>query len=206
MLKIALPTRRNNRRNLFVKKRFLRIRKFFTKRILHADDTAHAVALGAACGMFAAILPVIGLQTALAVGLAALFRANKLIGIPIVWFSNPVTAPFLIYLCFIVGQTVWPMASSADGANVVRQFLDVCSTADVTQLSFWRELFRTMIGFGAELWVGSVVVGIVLAIPTYFITRMLVDSHRTNHKARVHRRHTFRAKLRAERVAAGGPA
>ncbi len=189
-----------------MKKRFLRIRKFFTKRILHADDSAHAVALGAACGMFAAILPVIGLQTALAVGLAAMLRANKLIGIPIVWFSNPVTAPFLIFLCFKVGQLVWPVASTADGADVVDQFLNVCRSANITEPSFWKNLFYTMAGFGAELWVGSVVVGIVLAIPTYFITRMLVDSHRAHNKARVHRRHTFRAKLRAERVAAGGPA
>jgi len=164
------------------------------------------VALGAACGMFAAILPVIGLQTAIAVGLAALLRANKLIGIPIVWFSNPVTAPFLIYLCFKVGQVVWPTASTVNGENVVAQFMAVCSTADVTALSFWRDLLYTMAGFGVELWVGSVVVGVLLAIPTYFITRKLVDSHRAHNKERVHRRHTFRAKLRASRIAAGGTA
>lgn len=187
-----------------MKKRYFRIRKFFTKRILHADDTAHAVALGAACGMFAAIIPAIGLQTAIAVGLAAMLRANKLIGIPIVWFSNPVTAPFLIYFCFKVGQVIWPATTAASDETVVTQFLDVCRNADVTDRLFWRNLLYTMAGFGVELWVGSVVVGIVLSIPTYFVTRKMVDSHRDHHKARVHRRHQFRAKLRAQRLATTG--
>lgn len=189
-----------------MKKRYFRLRKFFTKRILHADDTAHAVALGAACGMFAAIIPAIGLQTAIAVGLAAMLRANKLIGIPIVWFSNPFTAPFLIYLCFKVGQVIWPTASVIDDDSVVDQFLTVCRSADITDRLFWRNLLYTLAGFGVELWVGSVVVGVALAIPTYFISKMMVESHRHHHKARVHRRHQFRAKLRAQRLTTAGSA
>lgn len=189
-----------------MKKRFLRIRKFFTKHILHADDTAHAVALGAAFGMFAAIIPAIGLQTGIAVGLATLFRANKLIGIPLVWFSNPITAPPLIYLSFKIGQVVWPTASAANGENVVAQFLDVCRSVQLTEKSFWMNLLSTLGNFGIELWIGSVVVGVLLAIPTYFVTRRMVESHRHHHKARVHRRHQFRARLRAQRLAASGTA
>lgn len=189
-----------------MKRRFLRFRKFLTKRILHADDTSHAIAMGAACGMFAAIIPTIGMQTAVAVGLATLFRANKLIGVPMVWISNPFTAPPLIYVCYMVGAALWPTASTASGESVVAQFMAVCRDADVMELSFWKNLLYTLAGFGVELWVGSIVVGILAAIPTYVVTRRLVESHRRRHKARTQRRHLFRAKLRARRMAAGGAA
>ena len=62
---------------------WFKARKFLAQKVLHADDTPHEIALGAGIAMWVAFLPLIGLQTVIAVSLAALFRANKAICFPI---------------------------------------------------------------------------------------------------------------------------
>jgi len=70
-----------------------RIEKFFIYRVLHVDDTPHRIALGVAVGIFVTWTPTIGFQMILTVLLSWLLGANKLVGVPFVWISNPVTLP-----------------------------------------------------------------------------------------------------------------
>ena len=68
-----------------------RVRHFVLHDILHADDPPHRLALGVAIGMFVTFTPTVGLQMVLVGVLAWLLRANKLVGLPVVWLSNPAT-------------------------------------------------------------------------------------------------------------------
>ena len=76
------------------------------------DDPAqpHRVALGAALGIFVAFTPTVGFQMMIVVALASLFRANKLVGVPLVWISNPLTIPPMFYVAYSVGRVIlgWP--------------------------------------------------------------------------------------------------
>ena len=148
---------------------WLRTRRFLVHNILHADDTPHAIALGAAVGMFAAIVPVIGLQTALAVALAALLRANKAICVPMVWVSNPLTAIPIFAASVMLGRQFFA-SSSTEAATATAAALRL---PDGSWLSagFWGDLLDMLLGLGAELWVGSAVLGAILAAGTYPLMR-----------------------------------
>lgn len=71
--------------------------------VLHTNDPPARLALGAAIGMFVAFTPTFGLQMVLVVFIAWLLKANKAVGLPIVWISKPATMGFIYYLCYIVG-------------------------------------------------------------------------------------------------------
>jgi len=91
------------------------IRHFVFHSILHADDPPHRLALGIAIGTFVTFTPTVGLQMMIVVFLAWLFRANKVVGLPIVWISNPVTIMPIFYTCYRLGRAI--LGHSAIGAN-----------------------------------------------------------------------------------------
>ena len=83
---------------------WIRARRFVMHNILHADDPPHPLALGIAIGLFVTFTPTIGLQMILVVFLAWLLKANKLVGIPIVWISNPATFVPIYFPCYVLGR------------------------------------------------------------------------------------------------------
>jgi uncharacterized protein (DUF2062 family) len=164
-------------------------------RILHIDDSAHRIALGVAVGFFVAWTPTIGFQMALTIAIAAAVRANKVVGLPIVWISNPVTAVPLYYYNWVIGRATTrgalehgpavksalakAIASLNDPLTVLRHLFDV---------DFWRTTGLKLIGFGMELWIGSVIIGLILGALSYMITRRGVTYYRAHHGALLKRR------------------
>lgn len=140
-----------------------RARRFLIHRVLHADDPPHNLALGMAIGVFVTFTPTIGAQMSLVVFLAWLFRANKVVGVPLVWITNPATIVPIYYPCYVVGRVL--LGEPEIG------------------LAWWQELRHPPPGFFAAthfywsrmleiaepLWLGCVVVSLVLAIITYYV-------------------------------------
>ncbi len=172
-----------------------KLRDVVIYRILHIDDSAHRIALGVAVGFFVAWTPTIGFQMALTIAIAAAVRANKVVGLPIVWISNPVTAAPLYYYNWVVGRAITrgaleggpavksalvkAIASLNDPLNVLRHLFDV---------DFWRTTGLRLIGFGMELWIGSVLIGLILGALSYTITRRSIAYYRAHHGALLKRR------------------
>jgi uncharacterized protein (DUF2062 family) len=146
-------------------------RDFLVHRVLHADDTPHRIALGMAIGVFIAWTPTVGFQMALVVALAWLLDANRVVGIPVVWVSNPVTfAP--IYLPnyyvgrWIVGSRV-PPPDFAGFANATGGWLAMVR-------AWWTTTWHGLL----PLWLGSLVVATVLGVASYFTTHWGVVVYR----------------------------
>ena len=74
--------------------------------ILKADDPPHRLALGVAIALFVTFTPTIGFQSVLVVALAWLFGANKLVGLPLIWISNPATFVPIYYPAYRLGKWV----------------------------------------------------------------------------------------------------
>jgi len=68
-----------------------KIERFLIYRVLSINDSPHRIALSVAIGIFITWTPTIGLQMMLTIALCFLLRANKLVGVPFVWISNPLT-------------------------------------------------------------------------------------------------------------------
>ena len=155
-----------------------RLKRFFIYRVLHVDDTPHRIALGLAIGIFITWTPTVGFQMALTVALAWLLRANKVVGVPFVWISNPFTllpiyGPNYLVGCWVLRQRALSLdfltAAGSSGSWIER----VNTWWNATWHVFW------------PLWMGSLLVGLFLGTMAYFGTRIAVVKYRQ----RWHRKH-----------------
>jgi len=156
-----------------------RLKRFLIYRVMHVDDTPHRIALGLAIGIFVTWTPTIGFQMALTVALAWLLGANKLVGVPFVWISNPLTALPLYGSNFLVGTWVLPgqYSWSAFRTAVIKA---------VAYRGSWLEgigaWWAATVDFFLPLWLGSILVGVVLGAITYvFVYRAVVIYRRHWH-------------------------
>jgi len=158
-----------------------RIEKFFIYRVLHVDDTPHRIALGVAVGIFVTWTPTIGFQMILTVLLSWLLGANKLVGVPFVWISNPVTLPPIYGPNCYVGSLI------LGGRFSWGQIWEAFASASHFQgglagrvQAFWEATWKLF----APLWLGSIVVGAVLGVLTYFAIYRAVVLYRRRRRLR----------------------
>ncbi len=178
-----------------MKETYRKLVRIVVHNVLHTDDTPHQLALGVAVGLLVGFLPIMGIQMVVCVGLAALLRANKAIGVPIVWITNPITFVPIYGACLALGQWVLPKGESTVSASEVFALLQRDhGLSELFTLTFWEEFASWSITVGLELWVGCGIVGFATAIPGYFLTRRLVTGLRVRHKLYIERR-----KVRAQR-------
>ncbi len=159
---------------------FRRVRRFVVFKILHADDTPHRIALGVAVGVFVAWTPFYGLHMVLIVAVSALLRANKVVGVPLAWLSNPATAPVNL-LCYWIGCRM--LGVKGNEAKVAGAIKDAFAPG--------RGFFTRLVDFFHGLedvflpWlVGSVIFGLVIGGLTYLLTYKAVAAFRRHRQAR----------------------
>jgi uncharacterized protein (DUF2062 family) len=166
--------------------RWRKFKRFLVFRILHADDSPHVIAKGAAVGLFISVTPTPGFQMALALLVAAAARANKAISVAMVWFSNPVTALPITYVNWWIGHHLLN-ATGNGGASQARGVIEELGAtlggpshvlAHVFDLTYWSGVLKLMWSLGLELWVGSFVLGAACALLGYFITLGLIRFYR----------------------------
>lgn len=140
----------------------MNVRKF-VRDIAGLDDPPHKIAMGLALGIFIGFVPIMGIQMAVVLPFALLFRANKTAAIGGVWVTNPVTVIPIYYLDYKIGELIvtYPPLTWGDFKGLFSQMT----------LHRFLELGEAIL---VPLFVGGMFVGVVAAIPTYFITRRLV--------------------------------
>ena len=164
-----------------------KIKQFIVHRILHIDDTPHRLALGVAVGFFVAWTPTIGLQSILAVLIALVLRANKVVGLPFVWISNPFTFFAIYWPNYLIGNAIMaifldrPRMHYRDFKELIVLFIN--STKELFysgKFSGFTDLVAQFMSFTVDLWVGSLVIGLILAVITYFLSYRLIYFYRNN--------------------------
>lgn len=169
-----------------------RARHFVVHRVLRVDDTPHRIAMGVAVGLFVAWTPTMGVQMILAFAVAALLRANKAIAVALVWLTNPFTMLPVYYINWFVGRTIVP---TTDHLALTEAYIRLGELARHSQSwfellgklghpTFWKSLARIFLELGFDLWVGSFVLGAVLAVLGYFTTVHTVISYRQRRSRR----------------------
>jgi uncharacterized protein (DUF2062 family) len=125
----------------------------FLRKGLLPSEIAFAIALG----NFVGILPILGLHTVIAVGLAYLFRLNIVIVFLGTQISNPISFPFILFLSAQIGNL---MLSGS--------LLDLKLTTDLSVLKTY--IMPTVIG--------SIVFGLAVGSLSYFLTLTLARRFR----------------------------
>ncbi|MCA9121238.1 MAG: DUF2062 domain-containing protein [Planctomycetaceae bacterium] len=147
-------------------------RRFLFHTVLHADDPPGRLALGAAIGVFFAFTPTFGIQMLLVVFAAWLLRANKAVGLPVVWISNPATMMIIYYPCYIVGCTI-----------LGRESIDRRWWSELRKppAGWWQAVefyWSHLLEIAMPLWLGCLLVATCLAVPTYYLVYYVIRGYR----------------------------
>lgn len=149
-----------------------RLRRWFIYRVIHVDDTPHRIALGIAIGIFICWTPSMPFQMILTVALSTLLRANKFVGLPFVWISNPLTIFPVYWPSYKLGR--WITGSDTSGfGGLAKAFSFSASFVERVQ-AWWTAVWQIF----WELWVGSLVIGTILAVITYFAMYRVIALYR----------------------------
>ena len=152
--------------------RFIETLKKAYVRFLKIRGTPQEIALGFALGIFVAMSPTMGFQMAIAIPIAALLGWNKIAAAMAVWVSNPFTAPFIYGPTYFVGAKLMGMPLGLKAAE---------SASGSTMLAFAEKAPKI---FGA-MTMGGVVLGLPLAVISYFLAFYAVQKYRTDIKAKI---------------------
>lgn len=165
-----------------------RVRHLVVHNILHLDDTPHRIAWGVFWGFLIGATPTMGIQVILYLIIASIVRANRVSGIIPIWLSNPITAIPLYYSEWWLGRFLLTGATSMTDANwdAVAEAIKPRPGSSwwerFFELDLWLTLFESFVAMGKELWLGSIVAGILAgAIGYWFTYRTVVGFRRRRH-------------------------
>lgn len=142
-------------------------------RLHETEREPHAIARGFAVGLFLGMLPVLGLQTVLALVLAFLIRGSKVAALLGTLLTNPVTFGPILWADYITGNYFLGGAPDPQHAVVIEKTAETVEKVDdlpVTKAP--AHSLKTLVGMGwnfvAPVLLGGTVLGAGLALAAYF--------------------------------------
>lgn len=131
-------------------------------RMRQLEGDPRYIAMGMAVGIFVSIMPIIPLQTVVAVALAYLLRGSKSAAALGTWLSNPLTVPLVYYANYKLGCLL----------------LGCQTTLDSIAFNSFSELMELGIEVTWAMIVGGLVIGAILGVAAYFSTWHIFTSMR----------------------------
>lgn len=142
-----------------------RLPRYLYLRFIRLRGDPHELALGMALGIFAGSMPILPLQTAMAVLLALIFRGSKIAAALGTWISNPLNWYFLYLYSYKIGAGILQI----DRTNGV--FASVMASVN-NQEDGWIIAGKIVDAGGhmvTAFLLGGLVLGSIAALPSYFI-------------------------------------
>ena len=142
--------------------------KYFYYRFIRLQATPESLARGVALGLFISTTPTFGVQTFIALFLAALLRCSKIAAVVAAQLTNALTAPFIFLGTYYMGAVILDSPfdqSRLDGLLDGFEWGSVWTSGFSAFVPLW-EGFRDVF---VSLWVGGLIVGVVLAAIGYFV-------------------------------------
>ncbi len=146
-------------------------------RFVRLHGRPHEVAMGMAIGLAVGMTPTMGIQMPIAIALAALLGQSKIAAAAGVWITNPVTAPLVYLITYLLGGFFlgYPLRPPEGFRHAITS-LDGLT---------WHLLL--------PLWVGGFLAAIPMGVTGYWLTYQAVIAYRLKVKhRRANRRHRWR--------------
>ena len=175
-------------------------------RLKRIPDTPHKISLGMSCGIFASFTPLFGLHFLIAGLLSYLLRANVLASLIGTFVGNPITFPIITVFNLKLGEWILGNSeySSGDGGKIFEGFLDLIF---LIYKSFFTEgsigennvprMNEFLNGVFIPYSLGGLILGIFIAVISYFLLRPLVATYQKKRSALKAKR--FKKKLMRKR-------
>ena len=175
-------------------------------RLKRIPDTPHKISLGMSCGIFASFTPLFGLHFLIAGLLSYLLRANVLASLIGTFVGNPITFPIITVFNLKLGEWILGSSeySSGDGGKIFEGFLDfifLIYKSFFTEGSIGENNVPRMNEFLNGVFIpyslGGLILGIFIAVISYFLLRPLVATYQKKRSALKAKR--FKKKLMRKR-------
>ena len=175
-------------------------------RLKRIPDTPHKISLGMSCGIFASFTPLFGLHFLIAGLLSYLLRANVLASLIGTFVGNPITFPIITVFNLKLGEWILGSSeySSGDGGKIFEGFLDfifLIYKSFFTEGSIGENNIPRMNEFLNGVFIpyslGGLILGIFIAVISYFLLRPLVATYQKKRSALKAKR--FKKKLMRKR-------
>lgn len=174
---------------LWPRRSFWRSAQYFAKRVLRLTATPHAIAAGVAAGVFASFTPFVGFHFVIAAILAWAVAGNVVASAFGTAIGNPVTFPFIWGATLQTGRFIIHDPHVPGDEMKVGSML---SHLEFVQL--WDPILKPMT-------VGSIPLGIGVALLFYLLTRSATRTFRAQRRKRL----TDKARRRANAQATHKP-
>ena len=142
------------------------------ERFIKIRGEPRKIALGFALGLFVGMSPTMGLQIAIAVFLAALFKWNKISAAIGVWITNPVTAPFIYGTTYLIGAKLLGIRKT------------YVSNSEINLDTITKILHKAPEFFWALI-IGGIIIGLPLAIAGYYFSYAAVTRYQEEVKRKI---------------------
>jgi len=180
--------------------------EYISIRLKRIPDTPHKISLGMSCGIFASFTPLFGLHFLIAGLLSYLLRANVLASLIGTFVGNPITFPIITVFNLKLGEWILGSSeySSDDGGKIFEGFLDfifLIYKSFFTEGSIGENNVPRMNEFLNGVFIpyslGGLILGIFIAVISYFLLRPLVATYQKKRSALRAKR--FKKKLMRKR-------
>lgn len=147
------------------------LKKIYT-RFLKIRGEPKEIALGFALGLFIGMTPAIGFHILIAIFFAGLFKWNKISAALAVWITNPITAPFIYSVTYLLGARMMGLNKTQALSNAV------------SSPTFLNMLKKTPELFGA-LTIGGAVLGLPLAFIGFYFSYAAIKKYQAGIKRKL---------------------
>ena len=179
---------------LWPRRSFWRSAQYVAKRVLRLTATPHAIAAGVAAGVAASFTPYLGFHFFIAAALALVLRGNVVASAFGTIVGNPLTFPFIFAATLALGRFV------LYGSHPVSlEHANISTTQVYTRLDF-QHLWQP---FLLPMTVGGLILGAVLGVAIYLLTRWAAVMFRVQRQKRLAERARRRAKAGMAAAQAG---
>lgn len=142
--------------------------RYFYYRFIRLQATPESLARGVALGLFISTTPTFGIQTFIALFLAAVCRCSKIAAVVSAQLTNALTAPFIFLGTYYLGAAILDRPfdqTKLDGLLDGFQWGNVWTAGFSAFAPLWEGFQDVFI----SLWVGGGIVGAILAVIGYFV-------------------------------------
>ncbi len=168
---------------LWPRRSWRRSARYVVHRILRLRTTPHALALGAAVGVFASCTPLIGGQMLLAAVVAFAVRASVSAALLATFFGNPLSWPLIWGAIYATGALIVGDAAVLDASQLSSHadlLWDALLVASPDLLTLTAALVWPLF---VPMLAGSLPVGLLMATAIYYIIRSMARGVSRAHHA-----------------------
>ena len=145
--------------------KFRRQIKYYYLRFIRLRGEPHELAIGMAFGVFTGMMPIMPFQTALAIILALFFKGSKITAALGTWVSNPLNWYFVYYYNYKLGAFILGLPK---GNKIFSSIMTSIQCGEESMVIVEKILGAGGVVIAAFLF-GGLVMGIIFAVPCYFV-------------------------------------